>query len=167
MASGFEYEDLMSENIESLKVHNNQYDSTGKLNELRLPPRRKQQAAARPKFYNPEQQYARALPLPTKFSFLRPSSSTLTKLTHAFQLNIPHLSATLSGPPTFSLTRPATYPIQITLTHHVNQAGNPHNKPVTFRLKDTALTEIDNADTYPWLLLLHVANDSGNHEGGR
>jgi hypothetical protein len=89
MASPFEYEDLMSEKIESLKVHNNQYDPTGKFNELRLPPKRKQQAAARPKFYNPEQQYARALPLPIKFSLLRPSSSTLTKLTHEFQLNIP------------------------------------------------------------------------------
>jgi len=66
MASPFEYEDLMSEKIKSLEAHNNQYDPTGKLNELRLPPKRKQQAAARPKFYNPEQQYARALPLPQK-----------------------------------------------------------------------------------------------------
>jgi hypothetical protein len=76
----------------------------------------------------------------------------------------PHLSATLSGPPIFSLTRPPSYPIQITLTHHVNPAGSPHNKPVTFPLKDTALTEIDDADIYPCLLLLHVANDSGMRE---
>ena len=56
--------------------------------------------------------------------------------------------------------------------HYANPAGNPYNKPVTFRLRNTALTEIDEADIYPWLLLLllHDANgsdtrdvDDGNH----
>lgn len=89
MAFPFVYEDLMSENIKSLEAYNNRFDPTGRLNELRLPPKRKQQAAARPKIYNLEQQYARAFPFPLSFPILHPSSSTLTKLTHKFQLNIP------------------------------------------------------------------------------
>jgi hypothetical protein len=48
--------------------------------------------------------------------------------------------------------------------HHANPAGNPHNKPVTFCVKENALTKIDDADIYPWLLLLHGANGSGKRE---
>lgn len=81
-----------------------------------------------------------------------------------FSATSPHVSATLSGSPTFSLTPSASYPIQITLTHHVNPAGNPENKPVIFRLKDTALTEIEDTDVYPWLLLVHDTDGSGMRE---
>lgn len=89
MAFPFEYEDLMSGNLKSVEAYNNQFDLTGKLNELRLLHKRKQQAAARPRLYNLEQQYARALPFLADFSIPYPSSSILTKLTHEFQLNIP------------------------------------------------------------------------------
>lgn len=53
----YEYEDLLSKGIKILEDKNNRTDPTGKLNELRLPPKRRQQAAALPKFDNAEQQY--------------------------------------------------------------------------------------------------------------
>ena len=52
----FEYEDLLSKSIKFLEDKNNRTDPTGKLNELRLPPKRRQQAAALPKFDHVEQQ---------------------------------------------------------------------------------------------------------------
>lgn len=60
----FEYEDLLSKSIKILEDKNNRTDPTGKLNELRLPPKRRQQAAALPKFDNAEQQYVLELNLP-------------------------------------------------------------------------------------------------------
>ena len=59
----FEYEDLLSKSIKVLEDRNNRTDPTGKLNELRLPPKRRQQAAALPKFDNAEQQYVLKLTL--------------------------------------------------------------------------------------------------------
>ncbi len=41
MAFLFEYEDLMSRNLKSVEAYNNQFDLTGKLNELRLLHKRK------------------------------------------------------------------------------------------------------------------------------
>ena len=56
MAAPFKYEDLMEDSIKSLKAHNKKYDPTGKLNELQLPPKRRQQVVSRPKIYHPNQQ---------------------------------------------------------------------------------------------------------------
>ena len=53
----FKYEDLLSKSIKFLEDKNNRTDPTGKLNELRLPPKRREQAAALPKFDNVDQQY--------------------------------------------------------------------------------------------------------------
>lgn len=84
----FGYEDLMSEDLKFVKAYNNQFDLTGKLNELRLLHKRKQQAAAQPRLYKLEQQYARALPFSVDFPTPYSSSSILTKLTRESQLKI-------------------------------------------------------------------------------
>ena len=46
--------------------------------------------------------------------------------------------------------------MKVTLQHHHNQTANPNGRPATFRLKDPALTTIDDTDIFPWLVLHHV-----------
>ncbi|KAL2058720.1 hypothetical protein ABVK25_000011 [Lepraria finkii] len=58
MAAPFEYVDLMEGYIKSLEARNSKLDPTGKLNEVRIPPERQQQAASPPQFYNADQHYA-------------------------------------------------------------------------------------------------------------
>lgn len=51
--SPFPYEDTLESSIQSLIARNNKFDPTGKLNDLRVPPRRVQQSLRRPKWYSP------------------------------------------------------------------------------------------------------------------
>lgn len=95
----YEYEDLLSKGIKILEDKNNRTDPTGKLNELRLPPKRRQQAAALPKFDNAEQQYVLQLkPTRTllnrliKFEFPVHHGDTRSSLGSLPERGLPHQS---------------------------------------------------------------------------
>ena len=126
--SPFPYEDALESSIQSLIALNNRYDSTGKLNDLLVPPRRVQQSLHRPKWYSPS---------------LHASS--------------PYLSASIAQPSSI-LTPGVPFTLTITLYHHPSPTGNPSSQPITFQLQDTHLNTIGPVEFYPWLLLHHDPN---------
>lgn len=121
--SPFPYEDTLESSIQSVIARNKKFDPTGKLNDLRIPPRRLQQSLRRPKWYSP-----------------------------SLHASAPYLSASIAQTPS-PLTPGVPLPLTITLHHHPSPTGNPSAQPVTFQLKDTHLTTIDPVEFYPWLLL--------------
>ncbi len=123
--SPFSYEDSLESSIQSVIARNNKFDPTGKLNDLRIPPRRVQQSLRRPKWYSPSH--------------------------HA---SAPYLSASIAQPSS-TLTPGVPLTLTVTLHHHPSPTGNPSSQPVTLQLRDTHLTTIDRRDFFPWLLLRH------------
>lgn len=123
--SPFLYEDTLESSIQSVIAHNNRFDPTGKLNDLRIPPRRVQQSLRRPKWYSP-----------------------------SLHASAPYLSVSIA-PISSTLTPGLPFTLTTTLHHHPSPTGNPSSQPVTFQLKDTHLTTIDTVEFYPWLLLHH------------
>jgi hypothetical protein len=120
----FEYEDKRESVIQSIINRNNQFDPTGKLNDLLIPAKRIQQRLGRARWYKPEQ--------------------------HA---KSPYMSASITAPPILSLES-VYYPITVTLHHLENAVGNPEAKPVTVDLNDVCLSSIATEDEIePWLLL--------------
>lgn len=126
--SPFPYEDTLESSIQSLIARNNKFDPTGKLNDLRVPPRRVQQSLRRPKWYSP-----------------------------SLHASTPYLSASIAQTSS-TLTPGVPLTLTITLHHHPSPTGNPSSQPVTFHLQDTHLTTIDPVEFYPWLLLHHDPN---------
>ena len=123
--SPFLYEDTLESAIQSVIARNNKSDSTGKLNDLRIPPRRVQQSLRRPNWYSP-----------------------------SLHASAPYFSASIALPSS-TLTPGTPLTLKNTLHHHPSPAGNPSSQPVTFQLKDTHLTTIDPVEFFPWLLLHH------------
>lgn len=127
-ASPFPYEDTLESSIQSLIAHNNKFDPTGKLNDLRIPPHRVQQSLRRPKWYSP-----------------------------SLHASTPYLSATIAQTSS-TLHPNDPLILTVTLHHHPSSTGNPLSKPVIFQLQDTHLTTIDPVEFHPWLLLHLDAN---------
>ena len=126
--SPFPYEDTLESSIQSLIARNNRFDPTGKLNDLRVPPRRVQQSLRRPKWYSP-----------------------------SLHASTPYLSASIAQTSS-TLTPGVPLTLTVILHHHPSPTGNPSSRPVVFQLQDTRLTTIEPIEFYPWLLLHHDPN---------